>query len=246
MSRITQRGATAPFGLFQNDTTADDVTYTGQKFDLSDGREVTLVSVGGSNIASGVLVQGTAVVANHQDLTVTAVSSANTQLGTLATVTATLGGTAATLNQYAGGYLVINSSTGAGQTLKISTNTAQSNTTGSVVVTLEDAPTVALTTSSKVSLIPNIYAGVVINPTTPTNTPVGATLYPLTAANYGYIVSKGATSLLADGAITVGAAISPSNSVAGAVESGVIAQGFVGRALQAGVDTEYRTVFIDC
>lgn len=242
MSRITQRGATAPFGLFINDTEAQDVTYTGQKFDLADGREVTLVSAGVSNIVSGVLVQGSAIVANHQNL---AVVSAVTAGPTANSITVTLAGTAATANEYAGGYAVINAGPGIGQTLQIASHPAQTNTTGNLVLTLADAVQVSLTTSSKVCLIPNIYAGVIINPTSPTNTPVGVTLYPLTAGSYGYVVSKGVTSLLADGSISVGSAVSPSNGTAGAVEAGVIGQGFVGRALQAGVTTESRAIYVD-
>lgn len=240
MSRITQFGATAPFGLFKNDTTADNVTYTGQKFNLSDGREVTLVLAGASNIVSGVLVQGSAIVADNQNLAVAAAAAANAT-----SITVTLGSTAVTANQYAGAFVVINAGPGIGQTLRIASHPA-ALAAASLVLTLEDAVQVALTTSSKACLIASPYNGVVINPTTPTATPVGVTLYPLTAGAYGYIVSKGLVSCLADGNIAVGASISPSNGTAGAVELGVLAQGFVGRALQAGVTTESRAVFIDC
>jgi len=242
MSRITQFGATAPFGLFNNDTTADNVTYTGQKFNLSDGREVTLVSVGGSNIVSGVLVQGSAIVADNQNLAVPAAATAS---ATTFTISVTLGSSAVTANQYAGGFAVVNAGPGIGQTLRIASHPA-ALATAALVLTLEDNLQVSLTTSSKVCLIANPYNGVVINPTTPTATPVGVTLYPLTASAYGYIVSKGLVSCLNDGGVAVGAAVSPSNGTAGAVESGVIAQGFVGRSLQAGVTAESRAIFIDC
>lgn len=240
MSRITQFGATAPFGLFKNDTTADNVTYTGQKFDLADGREVTLVSVGGSNIVSGVLVQGSAIVADNQNIAV----AANAAVGATS-ITVTLGATAVTANQYAGGFVVINAGSGIGQTLQIASHPAASGA-ASLVITLSDAVQVAITSaSSKACLIASPYEDVVINPTTPTATPVGVTLYPLTASAYGYVVSKGIVSCLADGNPAVGAALSSSNATAGAVESGVIAQGFVGRALQAGVTTESRAIFVD-
>ncbi len=242
MSRITQRGAVAPFELFYNSTEPQNVTYPGQKFDLADGREVTLVSVGGSDIVSGVLVQGSAIVADNQNL---AVAAAVTAGDTAFSMTVTLGSSAVTANQYQGGYVVINAGPGIGQTLRIASHPA-ANASASLVLTLEDAVQVSLTTSSKACLLASPYVGAVINPTTPTATPVGATFYPLTASAYGFVVSKGITSLLCDGGIAVGAAISPSNATAGAVEAGVIAQGFVGRALQAGVTTESRAVFIDC
>ena len=67
----------------------------------------------------------------------------------------------------------------------------------------------------------------------------------IAAATYGFLETKGLVSCLADGAIAVGASLSPSNAVAGAVEVGVLAQGIIGNANQAGVDTEYRSVFIN-
>lgn len=242
MSRITNKGATAPLSLFQTSTDASFATYAGERFDLSDGREVVLVQAGAVALSSGVLAQAPAIVAGHQNLAITATITASASQFTL---TATLGGTAATAAQYAGGLAVINAGPGIGQTLRISTNAAQATTNGTITLTLEDALQVSLTTASRVSLIPNLYVGAIINPTTPTNTPIGVTMYPIAISAYGYLLSKGPTSLLADGALTVGGAISPSNATAGAVEDGVIAQGFVGRALQAGVTTEARTVYVD-
>ena len=241
MSRITQRGATAPFGLFKNDTDASDVTYPGQKFDLSDGREVTLVSTGGSNIVSGVLVQGSAIVADNQNIAVAANAAA-----AATSVTVTLGATAVTANQYAGGFLVVNAGSGIGQTLKIQSHPA-ANGAASCVITLEDPVVTALTSaSSKVCLIANPYTGVVINPTTATATPVGVTFYPLTASQYGYVISKGATSCLADAnTAAVGLGIIPSTTTAGSIAVATATGANIGRALQASVSAEARTIFID-
>ncbi len=239
MSRITNKGATSPLGLFKTETDPSFSTFAGERFDLSDGREVVLVQAAAVALASGVLVQAPAIVDNHQNLAVVA----NTAVGATQ-VTVTLGATLASTNQYQGGFAVVNAGPGIGQTLKVSSNPAAALSTN-VILTLEDSVAVALTTSSKISLIANPYIGAVINPTTPTNTPIGVTLYPIAASTYGYLISKGPTSALADGAVTVGSAISPSNATAGAVENGVIAQGFVGRALQAGVTTESRMVYVD-
>ncbi len=242
MSRITNKGATAPLSLFQTSTDPSFSTFAGERFDLSDGREVVLVQAGGSNLASGVLVQASAIVANHQNIAVTAYSAGSN--ATPPRVTVTLGATAATANQYAGGFVVVNDNNGEGQTVKIASHPA-ADASASLVITLEDTPVTALTTASEVCLIANLYVGAIINPTTATNTPIGVTFYPIATTLYGYLISKGPTSLLADGALTVGAAISPSNGTAGAAEDGVIVQGFIGRALQAGVTTEYRTVYVD-
>lgn len=260
MSRITERGATGPLaiqagGVFPTQAqsiqvyggTATDSslsTLLGSRWDLSDGREVALILSGAIALAAGKLNQDAAIVPNHQNLAVTAVQAYSANGNTPATVTVTLGATAATANQYAGGFLIVNDNVGEGQTLKIASHPAAALST-SLVVTLEDGPNTALTTASEVCLILPHGANVVVFPTTATGAVAGVTLYPIPAAAYGFVVTKGIVACLADGAVTVGAAISPSNAVAGAVEDGVIAQGLVGNANQAGVDTEYRSIFIN-
>lgn len=253
MSRITQKGATGPLALvanaaFQTSTDASLATLVGTRWDLADGREVLLVQAGGSNLVAGVVVQDAAIIANHQGLDITAIQTYSANGNQPYQITATLGGTAVTANQYAGGFAVINVGTGKGQTLRIASHPAQSNGSGSVVLTLEEAPTTALSTSdSEVSLIPAHGKGVVITPTTLTNCVAGVTLYALAASAYGYIVCKGITSCLADAAppAASGVAISPSNATGGAVESGVVAQGIIGNAVQAGVSAENFAVFIN-
>lgn len=251
MSLITQRGATSGLslvanGAFQATTDANFATLVGTRYDLSDGREVILVKASSATtIAPGKLYQDAAIVADHQNLATTAVVAYSANGNVPAKVTVTLGATAATANQYAGGFMVVNDATGEGQTLRIASHPA-ADASATLAVTLEDSPSVALVAAtSEVSLIPPHGKDVIIMPTTITGAPVGVGLYTIAASSYGFLTSKGLTSCLNDGALTVGSAISPSNAVAGAVENGVIAQGFVGNAQQTGVDTEYRTVFIN-
>jgi len=248
MSRITQKGATGPVslvanGAFQTSTDTSLETLIGTRWDLSDGREVIMVRAGDA-VAAGKLYQDAAIVANHQNCAVTAYTAYSNNGNVPPKVTLTLGATAATANQYRGGFLVVNDNAGEGQTLRIASHPA-ADASASLAVTLEDGATVAITTASEVSLIPPHGKDVIINPTTSTGAVVGVGLYTIAAASYGFLTAKGLTSCLADGAVTVGSAISPSNAVAGAIENGVIAQGFVGNANQAGVDTEYRTVFVN-
>lgn len=255
MSRITQRGAVGLLSLFQGlaetVTTApfsQSYTDVGQKFDTADGRELVLVLNGTTALHAGVLVQGAAYTADHQNCDVTAVQTGTTSLPY--TVTFTLGATAVTANQYAGGFLNVNDNNGEGQLLQIASHPA-ADASASLTVTLSDPWVTAVTAASEVSLIPNPYNGVVIMPTTPTGPAVGVTLDAISASvagttnNFGFLVKNGLTSCLNDGALTVGSAVSPSNAVAGAVENGVIAQGFVGNAAQTGADTEYRMIYVN-
>lgn len=267
MSYIVNRPATGPFSLTANGTfqqvsqtstlyggtaTITDInTILGTKWDLEDGRELTLVLAGASNLAQGKAMQSAAIIANHQNLTVTAVSAYSTTNGLPATVTVTLGGTAATANQYQLGYAVVTSGTGLGQTLQIQGNPAQASTTGALVVTLADAPNVALDTSSKISLIPQPANGVIIAPTASTNKAVGITLYPITAANYGFVVSKGTTSALIDvSAPAAGAPLSLSTATAGALAqtgyaTNVVTSGIVGTAIVTTTSAQYQPVYVN-
>lgn len=248
MSRITQKGATGPValvanGAFQTSTDSSLATLVGTRWDLSDGREVMLVRAGDA-VAAGKLYQDAAIVPNHQNLAVTAYTAYSNNGNVPAKVTVTLGATAATANQYAGGFVVVNDVTGEGQTLRIASHPA-ADSAASLAITLEDGATVALTTSSEVCLIPPHGKDIIIFPTTDTGAVAGVGLYTIAAASYGFVTTKGLTSCLADQPITVGASLSPSGSVAGAVKIGVLADGLIGNANQAGVDTEYRSVFIN-
>jgi len=254
MSRITQRAANGPLalvanGAFQTSTDASLKTMVGTRWDLSDGRELLLVRAGAVDVAAGKLYQDAAIVANHQNLTVTAYTAYSNNGNVPASVAVTLGATAATANQYAGGLLIVNSSTGLGQTLRIASHPAANSGAG-LVLTLEEGAVTAITTSSKVCLIPPHGADVIINPTTPTGAVAGIGLYIVPTTTYGFLVSRGITAGLADGTITVGTPISPSTSVAGALvqtpyATNVVTAAVVGYANQAGVTTEYRSVFIN-
>ena len=243
MSRITQKNATAPIALFQQATSASTgtgivdqsfVTYTGQRFDLSDGREVVLVSNGAVALAAGVLVQAPAEVTAFEKLAMTVPTATPATAGTNQ-ILVTNGSTVLNVNQFAGGYLITSSGTGIGQTLKIQSHQAAANA-ATFIVTTEDAIITTLDATTKVSLIANPYANVIINPTTATAQVVGVSLYPLAAstantyngtsgalsttgvAQYGYIVSRGLASCLVDNTVTnVGYPLGRSAATAGAV-----------------------------
>lgn len=248
MSRITQKGATGPLslvanGVFQTSTDASLATLVGTRWDLSDGREVMLASAGGTALDAGKLMQDAAVVPNHQNIAVTAYQAYDANGNVPAKVTVTLGATAATANQYAGGFVVVNDANGEGQTLRIASHPAATSG-GSLAITLEESATVPLTTSSEVCLATPHGKNIIINPTTSTGAIAGVTLYPIPANAYGFVVTKGVTSCLAQGAIGAGLGISL-GSVAGSVAVAAATTARLGYAAQAGVDTEYRAIFIN-
>lgn len=258
MSQLTQKGSFSPLaltanGIFQQSTDSALSTLVGTRWDLSDGGEVILVGTGASTTtAAGFLYQDAALVANHQGLVVTAFNAYGTSGGvanstsTAAQVTATLGGTAATINQYQGGFLLVQSGTGIGQSLRIAGNTAQASTTGAVVVTLEDGPNVALTTSSVVSLIPPHGQNVIINPTTPSNVPVGVALYAISPSSYGFLKVKGLIGAVSDASVaSVGNSIAASTTTAGTVTLFVATKTYLGSAAITAVSAGVYPVILN-
>lgn len=260
MSNITQRGATGALALqasgsFQSSNDANLTTLVGTRWDLADGREVIFVSTGATAVSTaGLLVQDAAIVPNHQNLAVTAYTAYSANGNTPASFIATLGATALTANQYQGGFVVVNSGPGIGQTLRIQSHPSAlaSSTLPSFV--LEDAPNTALTTSSKVCLIPPHGANVILNPTTSTGALVGITLYPLpagsaaggTTPSFGFVTCTGVASALSDAAIpAVGQSIAPSVVTAGTITLAGGTGATIGYANQTAVSAEARSVFVN-
>jgi hypothetical protein len=205
---------------------------------MADGRKFRYAKAGAAALAMGKIQQGPAIVANHQNIAVAAAAAIGAEQ-----VTVTLGATAATADQYKEGYLIVNDATGEGQTLKIKSHPA-ADSSGSLVIKLEDAVKVALTTSSEVCLIPNPWNGVIIYPTTSTLAPAGVAPFAVAAGKYCWLQTGGPCSALADGAIAVMSGIAVPAAVAGAVKIMAATLSQVGYALQAGVDTEYRAVHL--
>lgn len=250
MSRITQKGATGPLslvanGAFQTSTDASLATLVGSRWDLSDGREVMLVSAGGTALDAGKLMQDAAVVPNHQNLATTAYTPYSANGNVPASVTVTLGATAATANQYAGGFVIVNDATGEGQTVRIASHPA-ADASATLKLTLEeDFTTAIVAATSEVSLCTPHGKNVIIHPTTSTGAVAGVTLYPIAASAYGFITTKGLTSCLNGAGTAAGLGLAPSGATAGALATVAATTNQVGYAAQAGVDTEYRAVYIN-
>ncbi len=244
------------FGVNGGNTTTDLScgTEVGQKFQTADGKTVVLVQNGGTALVSGRLIQSPASVgANHTGLATATAAIGSTQ------ITVTLGGTAVLANQYAGGTAIISAGTGAGQTFKIVSHPAQTSGSGTVVLTLEEALSVAtLTSDSKTSLTLPQYGsrngtdfttyGVVVCPVTATGAVIGATVYPIpastaTVCTYGWIVTNGFVGILNDASTAIGLDVMPSTNTAGAVMTYVVAtRSRVGTSTVAGETTKVQGV----
>lgn len=244
MSRITGRSSVAPLNPWYNLSSgvpnqafsanpasgsqpssgsgfydANFNTYVGQKFDTSDGRELVLVQNGAVALAAGVLVQSEAEVTAHQKLAMTVPSTYPATAGSYQ-ILVTNGATVLNVNKFAGGYVIVASGTGIGQMLKIASHQPAA-ASATFVVTLEDPIQTTLDATSKISLLQNPYANVIISPaTTATGGPVGVTLYNIAAstaptynnttgaltangtAQYGLITCHGPAACLIDNSVT--------------------------------------------
>jgi hypothetical protein len=222
--------------IYQTSTVQNHVL--GDKAFTNDGRAFRYVKAGASALVPGNAIQSAAVVPNHVNLTPTAVSAIGDT-----TVTVTLGATAATANQYAGGYVVVEiGTTGAGQTLKIKSHPA-ANSASTLLLTLEDAFYVATSGTITMSLIANRYDGVIQSPTTTlTGTVVGVAITAIPALGFGWLATRGVTSMLTTGTPIVGSAIGVPTTTAGAgvADSAILTH--IGVVAKAGITAQNTPV----
>lgn len=271
MSKLTQRPMSGEVEILKTSSDISLQSAVGQRFEDSNGREFVLVQVAGTAIVAGHVVQSPAEITAQQGLTVVAFSAGtpasnyNTttaitnQQSVPAQVTVTTGA-AVTANQFAGGYLIVQTSTGAGQILKIASHPA-AGSSASLVITLEDNPVVALSTSSTVGLQLNPYGslngtdfttyGVITSPaTTLTGQVIGVAPYALpastaTVASYGYVQTRGPVVALSQGGTTAFRDLMVPGSVAGATATYAVASGTrIGEAIQTATDGQYSLISI--
>ncbi len=222
--------------LFSSSATSGGMQLGGKSV-TGDGREFRFVLAGATALVPGTLQQTAAETTGWENLAAAAAAIGATTVVTTTTVTVTA-------NQWAGGYLAVTVTPGQGYLYQIKGNTAASGAV--TTITLADPiQQVALTTASRLDVIMSPYASVIINPATATGTPVGVAVYPVTAAQYGWIQVCGPTNVLADGAVAVGTSLVASNATAGAVEAATGVQAPVGIAMEGISTTEYGMIFLN-
>lgn len=215
----------------------------GQVAYTSDGRQFRYAQAGAVALTAGQLMQIPAVISSHQALVTVAAPVQSVK------VTVTLGGAAATADQYRDGYLVIRdtNTTGAGQAFPITGNSAQTSTTGNADIYIGEGVTEALTAASVSNLELSPYRGVLVSTTADTTERVvGVPQVDTPASNFVWLQTVGVSSVLAQGAIVKGTGAIKSASVAGAATTeaaGTITQR-VGMAQQTGTDAKYNTFYL--
>lgn len=224
-------------GLYQTSTTKMEELGTLQI--LSDGRKFRYVKAGSGGIAAGKLGLAPAATANHINKAVGAVVAVGET-----SLSLTVGATAVTADQYAGGFLQVNDATGEGHQYKVISNTA-CDASGTTQIQLEDPIAVALAATSEVSLIPSKFNGVV-HSATEEALPVGVPVVAIAEDAYGWVQTSGVACCLITGTPAVGTMVT-AGSTAGSLAAmnstldiDVPIVGIMG--FTAGVTTEYKPV----
>lgn len=214
----------------------------GSVAETADGRVFRYASAGAVNLAAGLVNVTPAKVANHTNVAVAAAAAVGTRQ-----VQVTLGATATTVGQYDGGYLVVIDVAGQGCAYRIA-GTPVIGSAGTGTIQLEEAIATALTTSSKVSLVPPLHGQSIVHPgSASTFFANGSNNVAVTALNFYWSQTQGVASLLSDGVIAKGTgAILTTNAIAGALitEAAASITQRVGIAPEATVDTKYYPIYL--
>lgn len=205
-----------------------------------DGRRYRWAQAGAVDLVVGNVLQAAAQITNHQTLAVTATAIGAT------VVNVTPGATAGAANLYAGGELVVSVTPGLGFSYGISSHPAiVASTAFNVTLRSDDKIQVALTTSSKVTLVANPYAGVIQSPvTTLTGAVVGVAISVIPANGWGWIGTNGSFGTLIAGTPGVGLAVVVPATAAGAVviDGAASATPPIGVMMVTGVDAQVMPV----
>lgn len=200
-----------------------------------DGRIYRYTRAGGVTLDPGKITVAATVDTNVTNKAVTVAAAIGSK-----SVSFTAGSTV-TANDYVDGTLNVNDAAGEG----ISYLVAGHLTTAAQVVSLAEPIAVALTTSSEVTLTKNPWADTLISIADQLDMAVGIPNVSITNAYYGWTQTRGICAALADETIAIGQNVTIGSSTVGAVEAADAAgEQNVGVAIVAGVDTEYRDIFL--
>jgi hypothetical protein len=183
MSQLTGDPVSSGQALYVSQTRADH--QVGERMVTAIGDVYRYVKAGTSALVAGNWIQSAANNSAHQNLAVAAAAIGATS------ITVTLGASDVAENQYAGGKACVTITPGLGQALEIEGHPSAVGS-ATLVLTLASPLRVALTTDSRIDLVPNPYNGVIQTPaTTLTGTPVGLCVYVIGASEHGWLLTRG-------------------------------------------------------
>ena len=215
---------------------------------LQDGRAYRFAKAGGATLVPGNVLAAQVPLANHVDLTGIA-----TALGSTST-TVVLGATAVTKDQYKDGFVSVSVAPGSGQTYSIGAHDAVASS-GTFIIPFQSGNVIrgaAITTTSRLDLIPNPYKAVIQAPvTTITSAPVGVAVSAPTSGQHCWVQVLGVASVLTSGTLIVGnRAVTPAGAAGAAGPETAVAANSkieitIGRVLRVAATTAWSTIDLD-
>lgn len=212
--------------------------------DGTTGKGFRYALVGASNLVTGNLLQEAAQDTQFENMATTATTAGSAYLNV------TNGTTTVTPAEWVGGSIEIYTAGGIaiGDEYTIMGITGTLTSGGALQVWLDAPLRTTNTTSAKVVMKKSPWSGVIQAPaTTQTGMAVGGAIYPVTAAQYGFVQTHGVAALLSDGStFAVGSDVGTPSGTAGCVT--VFAAGTthmrVGVARQAAASGHTINVFL--
>lgn len=179
------------------------------------GRKFRYVQAGAVALVVGNALQARIEDVDHDDIAVRVTAAGATEL----LITTGSSGGALDANEYAEGWAVIDTTPGLGYAYRIKSHAAIAASTNGTLILEEDDPIqVALTASSKVTLMTNPYKGVIQHPvTTASGVTVGGAVCVIAASEYGWIQTGGPGAALIAGTPGVGQPVTAVGATAGAL-----------------------------
>lgn len=237
-SNLTGPVTIAAQGIFEE--SSSQLHSIGGYIETDDGRGFRYCKVGSTATIAGQVYQSKALDAtNDQPSGGHSVAAAAID----ATAVVTTSNVTVTADEFAGGYLAVVVTPGAGYTYRIKGHLAA--TAAVVTINLDDPIRVALTTSSKVIWCANPYNGVTIEPGTPTGKIVGVAPRIITAAYFGWLQTRGPASVLFTGTGVAGKVVgSLSGGTSGSMAPAIAATNIGGEHMATGITGEYSLVYL--
>lgn len=211
---------------------------------IEDGRQYHFTENGTTALVVGELVQAR--------LEVVADSSGQT-IGTLAAGVTVLTGIGATNNNFAidvlkNGYCFFDTAVDKNPAYRIKSNTLLTAGASTGTITLYVPTTVAVAAADTICYMRNAWKGVIVSvATTPTAKVLGVPNVAIAASEFGWTQSRGPASVLTQGTIVIGDAVSPGTAAGSArdVAAGTAeTEPFLGFVLKVEATTEHSLIFL--
>ena len=212
--------------LYDSNTVKDHAL--GQQVQTVDGRKFRYAKCGATATVTGDCYSSAAQDTQFESM----VSPTLTPIGGTLVYT-TNGTTTVAANDFDEGYLMVETSTGIGQSSQIVSHTTGASG-AAVNYTIADPLKVATATTSTISVFKNPFDDIVIQAATPVASTAGIAQFAIVAAEFGWIQTGGPAACLWDATVAAvdNLGVAPSTTTVGAVTVAYAASAIIGMSMQ--------------